>query len=516
VCAPARAHAAGNSTETLQSGGLARTYILHVPAGYDGTRALPVVFQFHGFGSNGKQMDAYTGLAAKADAEGFILVTPDGSGTPLTWNFLGLKSGADDLGFMADLLNSVESTLCVDNSRVYATGHSAGGAMTMALACHMQDRITAIASVSALVRLPGCQTTRPVSVLEFHGTLDTSVPFHGGLVGGLPSPDIEQAAASWAAADGCAAAATTDQLTTHVKREAFDACSAGTSVQLYAVDGGGHTWPGAKADVAYLGETTREISANDIMWTFFTAAPPLPVKPQLPASAGTASGRTPTAEPTAVAGTPTPIAVTRTLPPSNGAPLSTALATELIDAAALKPADLGGDWKVAADATTDNAAAAAADPASADSIARCGRLDGRTLTNSPGDVVSAYLNGSIVAAFSQFTVYATAAGANDCAAQAAASGTVAKGYHALFVHPDAVIETPVAYPPVGDDSTATSLTGDFDSGGTVVSLQIVIVSFRKRNTLAVVGVAYAPKPAPSTDEVSPLVDLVLRRISINQ
>ena len=40
---------------------------------------------------------------------------------------------------------------------------------------------------------------------------------------------------------------------------------------FYAIEGGGHTWPGSAVDVNALGATTREIDASDTIWTFFRA-----------------------------------------------------------------------------------------------------------------------------------------------------------------------------------------------------------------------------------------------------
>jgi hypothetical protein len=172
------------------------------------------------------------------------------------------------------------------------------------------------------------------------------------------------------------------------------------------------------------------------------------------------------------------------------------------------------------DTSLDNAAAAAADPSSAAAIDRCGRLAGRLVTNQPGDTVSAYLGGTIVTAFSQLTVYSTAAGAADCSAEGAAKfsapGALARAFGSVFVSPDAVVVTPVDYPTVGDGSFATALTGEINAAGTVVGLQIVIVAFLKGNTSAVVGIAYSPLTVPTTTELKPLVDLVLQRITANQ
>ena len=275
-CVPAKPHAAGSVDVRIRSGGLDRHYILHVPPSYDGTKKLPLVINLHGAGSNALQQAFYSGFQKKADAEGFITVTPDGTGTPRAWNFIPVPGGADDVGFIRDALDRTEAALCVDPARVYATGISSGAAMAVRLACSLQDRIDAIGVVAALWYPPDCPTAKPMPVLEFHGTKDPLVPFDGGTVAnsGIPAPSVEGAAAAWAKADGCEPTPAKMQLTPHVRTLAYSECRGYVAVELFIVEGGGHTWPGAAADVTALGETTHEVNATDEIWQFFIAQMP--------------------------------------------------------------------------------------------------------------------------------------------------------------------------------------------------------------------------------------------------
>ncbi len=253
-------------------------------------------------------------------------------------------------------------------------------------------------------------------------------------------------------------------------------------------------------------------------------------------AAATTAAKTPTAgaasvvpaasTPASTGATSVPAAAdtTTTAPPPPPAPAGATFnitqAKALLDAASLKAPDVGPDWTIMTDTPSDNAAAAATDPTAGASFARCGRLAGRLITNSPKDVVSAYLGGTIVSAFSLLTVYSTANGAADCSAEAAvrfqAPGALAKAFGTVFVDPSKVVVKLLDYPKVGDGSFAAALTGDINAAGTVVQLQIVIVGFLKGNTSAVVGVAYAPLTTPSTKELKPFVDLVLQRVGANQ
>lgn len=244
-----------------------------------------------------------------------------------------------------------------------------------------------------------------------------------------------------------------------------------------------------------------------------TAAPT-----QKPATVAATSAATTSSTP-APQGTTLPAQPT-TASGSTGAVFDETQAKALIAEASLQPADIAAGWITTNDTPSDNAAAATADPTAAASIERCGRLAGRVLTNGPSDTVSAYLTGELVAAFSQLTVYKTADGATDCAAEGAARfaqpGQLARAFGTVFVNPEAVTVQPLEYPQVGDGSFAVALTGDINAAGTTVQLQIVLVAFRKGNTTAAVGVAMSPLTTPTTTEVKPYVDLVLQRITANQ
>lgn len=271
ACDSPRPHAPGDAPSPLASGGLDRKYLLHVPPSYDGTRQTPLVLNLHGFGSNGRQQALYSGLPAKGDREGFIVVSPDGTGTPLHWTYPGL--GIDDIAFIRDLFDQLEGDLCIDPHRIFVAGISNGAAFAQQVACAMPDRIAAVAAVAALVYPARCGTTAPIAVIGFHGTDDPCVPFQGGTSQcgqRLPVPAIETSAKNWAAHDGCDIAPAEQQFSAHVRTIAYSRCKDETAVVLFVVDGGGHTWPGA-IDVARLGATTHEINATDQIWEFFVA-----------------------------------------------------------------------------------------------------------------------------------------------------------------------------------------------------------------------------------------------------
>ncbi len=273
ACATAAAHAADNSNETLQSGGLARTYILHVPPSYDGARDVPLVINLHGFGSNAAQQAAYSQLPAKADREGFVVVTPNGTGNPQHWEYPGLGGAVDDIAFIRELLDRVEADLCIDAKRVFVTGISNGAAIATFIACAMPDRITAIAPVAATAGPASCAAGAIVPVITFRGTDDPCVPYGGGTSAcgqKLPVAAAETSVQNWAAHDGCNPSPAKQEFSAHVRTIAYSECTSDAAVVMFVVEGGGHTWPGS-VDVPRLGTTTHEVNATDQMWQFFLA-----------------------------------------------------------------------------------------------------------------------------------------------------------------------------------------------------------------------------------------------------
>ena len=268
----AKPHTAGQSTEILDFQGVSRTYELYVPAAYDGTRDVPVVFDFHGFGSNAKEQMAYGNFKPEADRDDFLIVAPDGQGeTGRHFNLVGEPALQDDLAMVGALLDHVEATLCIDAKRVYATGMSDGGAMTSFLACRQSDRFAAFGPVAVILFLPGCNASRPVPITAFMGTADPVVPFDGGQVhccGGVTLGAAPDAMAKWAEHDGCGATYTDERLGTEVRKRTWSGCQRGGDVTFFIIDGGGHTWPGS-IPLDRLGMTTKQIDASATLWDFF-------------------------------------------------------------------------------------------------------------------------------------------------------------------------------------------------------------------------------------------------------
>lgn len=271
-CAPAReADRVRGPLEFAHAGGR-RSYLLALPDGYDGSRAVPVVFDFHGHGGSKEQQDANTSMSERGTARGFVVVTPDALGEPRAWNAFGDPARPDDFGFMYALLEDLSERLCIDAERVYAAGHSNGSAFTAFLACQGRRSFAAIAMVSATT--PGsCVGDAAFSVIAIAGTADPIVPYEGGAVGGsaIAIPPVAAVIEGYVGGYGCEAMPAVSEPATGVVRDRYAGCSAGVEVILDTVAGGGHAWPGglqASADPANS-EAGKNYDATDAILDFF-------------------------------------------------------------------------------------------------------------------------------------------------------------------------------------------------------------------------------------------------------
>jgi amidase len=273
--------------ETLQHDGLTRTYSLYIPEAYTGDTPWPLVVNMHGRYLTAADQIAFSGMNAVADTEEFLVVYPQGVGTPTGWNNLEEPEGADDVGFTGAMLDELEAIYSIDSSRVYATGLSNGGGMSNLLGSRLSDRIAAVASVAG----PFIVTTpRPLPALHMHGTADAIAPYDGGPIG-IPGlniifPAVDDVIDAWRENNH----STGDPIVEHFpdvdpndsstvqlfKYEdgAHYLTSSGdeqtAEVLLYRIEGGGHNWPGGPPFDPPFSPVNRDINASQEIWNFFS------------------------------------------------------------------------------------------------------------------------------------------------------------------------------------------------------------------------------------------------------
>lgn len=281
--------------------GTARTALVHLPEAVVGTEPLPVVLSFHGASSSADVQQAVDGLTDKSDQEGFVVVHPEGlvvevadQVTATGWDVAGRE--VDEPAFVTALLDELGAQVCIDPSRVYATGFSNGGELAMALPCALPDRIAAVAPVSGSYHSTECASDRAAPVMAFHGLDDVVVPIEGRRTRPI-SPPVVDVFVARAARNGCTGGPETQEVTSTVQSLTWTGCEAPTV--LYQLEDHGHAWPGhplpftrdqvvsnfdtqppnpvvvasgltpqTMADNVLL--TNVDIDATDLMWDFFT------------------------------------------------------------------------------------------------------------------------------------------------------------------------------------------------------------------------------------------------------
>lgn len=275
----------GTQGSIVTSDGRTRTYVVHVPAGYDPSKSYPLVFLFHGGFGSGARFLSTTQFGAKADKEGFIVVAPDG--VDRHWND-GKGSGpaVDDVGFVRQLIKALESRFAINPKRIYAAGLSNGGGFTERLGCELSDKFAAIGTAAGPIAGDLVSTCKPepIAVVGIQGTEDPLAPIRGGQAGGGYAGAKGGIAASagdtmklWATANGCSQPATAANIPprvndgTRVTKYSYTGCTAGTNVVYYIVQGMGHGWPPLESALGtgVTGPTSHNINATDVMWGFF-------------------------------------------------------------------------------------------------------------------------------------------------------------------------------------------------------------------------------------------------------
>ncbi|HVH42563.1 MAG TPA: PHB depolymerase family esterase [Labilithrix sp.] len=284
TCQPGKRGPRGDFLLTISSGGLPRAALVHVPDDYEPEVGSMLVLNFHGFTSDAAQQAVLSRMNDASDRRNFIAVYPQGIAR--SWNAGSCCGQAwidavDDVAFVRDLLDRLESSWCIDEHRVFATGMSNGGFMSHHLACNLPDRIAAIAPVAGVHGFPSdsCQPKRSIPVLEFHGTWDPLVPYGGGvplLSLDIPLPisfpPVAKTVTDWKSRNACKGTPKLLFKSSDTQCAGWTSCADDADVILCTTARGGHTWPGG-VHIPVLGKTTDALSATETMISFFAAHP---------------------------------------------------------------------------------------------------------------------------------------------------------------------------------------------------------------------------------------------------
>ncbi len=303
-----------STREQITAGGLLRTFLLYVPPNFrPGHSALLIALHGRGGGGPAAAMEAYTKLDDKADQAGFAIAyldgLPDVTGA-VNWNYFYdpfFVNGPDDVAFVRDVIDSLQTRLRTNKHRTYVTGTSAGGFMAQRVAVELSDRVAAVAVVQGGLFVDSSTSpssvpnaVAPVSMLFIKGDQDPNNLYCGAIFPtfGVTESNADQDFDYWTgpAADQCAAVfphealckstgvadangvVTPGQATKVVAKVAL-ACRGNTEVEHYRLLGGTDQWNLQPLNIAnktpynpdlnfFTGATT-----NDIIWRFFEEHP---------------------------------------------------------------------------------------------------------------------------------------------------------------------------------------------------------------------------------------------------
>lgn len=240
-----------------------------VPDDLDPDEPAPLVVLLHGYGADGAVQTAYFGMAEAAAERGMLLVAPSGTENAegrRFWNATDAccaRAGGDDgtdvddVGYLLDVIATVQADHEVDPNRVYLVGHSNGGFMSFRMACDHADVVAAIVSLAGATFADpdDCSPSEPVATLQIHGTADDTIAYEGGDIGGTRYPSAQETLEAWVASNGCdpepeepspeprQVFSGTDPATVTV----HGGCDPGGHAELWTVPGGEHI-PGLAPD----------------------------------------------------------------------------------------------------------------------------------------------------------------------------------------------------------------------------------------------------------------------------
>jgi len=250
------AASAATTSETVTVDGEARSYRLHIPEGENDP--MPLVISFHGFRSNAAQQEKLTGFSALADREKFIAAYPEGIDDK--WRFAGRTDA--DVKFTLAIIEDVAAKASLDRRHIYANGISNGAEMSWRLACDA-PRVFAAFGFVAGAYLEVCIPPPRPPLIIFHGTEDKILAYDAR----GPFMPVRNFAVRWAAGSGCNPLEKGEII--YQNGDATGErwrCQKGHEVELYTLQGKGHSWPGSVMPARI---TSNDVDATAAIWAFF-------------------------------------------------------------------------------------------------------------------------------------------------------------------------------------------------------------------------------------------------------
>ena len=266
----------------LEHGDRTRTYVVRRPANLPRDAKLPVIIVLHGGGGNAANAERMSGLTPFAHARGVMVVYPNGqaagNASTLTRNAgrccaYAMRNNVDDVGFLSKMIDQLVEKEGADPKRIYVTGMSNGGMMSHRVAVEAGEKLAGAAPIAGALNSP-LQKGPPVPIIMIHGTADEHVLLAGGqpkqtLAGPRIDRSMQDGIDFWRERNQASA---TPQTKTE-GRLTLTTYPGKNPVATAIIEGEGHTWPGGRAGSPRGDRPGSDVSANELMWAFFSGLP---------------------------------------------------------------------------------------------------------------------------------------------------------------------------------------------------------------------------------------------------
>ena len=267
--------------KTMIYDGIAREYIVYIPASYDGSDPYPLLFSFHGGGGTSSDFINTNDMRPIADTAGFIAIYPQAAIDPGDGSFSWLHKAPtthNDIFFIEAIIDTLSTEYMIDNNRVYACGYSEGGIFSYELGCRLNNRISAFSAVAGSMlyddfrdsyyNLGFCSPNHPTAVMLMLGTDDQNP--HGSYVGLAPYyMSVDQITSYWSTFNNTDLNPIVTQIpnintsdNSTVEKRVWDNGDNCVRVEEWKIIGGGHDWPPIGL------YSNKDISASEEIWNF--------------------------------------------------------------------------------------------------------------------------------------------------------------------------------------------------------------------------------------------------------
>ena len=279
--------------------GQARKFHFFVPPDVSDQDTYPLVILLHGHGGSSDQILGLTGVKAPykvwldvAAREKIFLLVPEGVTSPdgkLGWHDCrgdtATNPSTDDVGLIVKLATAMAETYPIDENRMYASGTSNGGHMSLRLAIEAGETFAAIAPVvAAMPKNSKCsQPDTQVALMLLSGTNDAILPYDGGQMPGGRGEVLSavDTITFWKNLNQNTSTATVENLpdintldASTVIRSSYFGETQIQEVVLITMDGAGHTEPSIAEQFsgvfeAIVGRQNHDVEMAELVWEFF-------------------------------------------------------------------------------------------------------------------------------------------------------------------------------------------------------------------------------------------------------